>query len=248
MIATRIAILLAGAAAAGLSGCNGRQSAAERSNTAVPAQANAARQLDKARTNSWITIGGKVVSTGAESFLLDYGYGRVTVAMKNWDWYHAGKLLKPGDSVSVTGLVDQGLFGRRMVDATSVFVKNLDTRFFANDVNAAETIQFVSEPSASAFAGASGYVTAIKGREMTIGTGAAAIQVSTAAMPDNPLDDVGLVKVKVGDRVQAWGRLTLAPNGASEILASGLTVFASDKAKQSATAPQKRAGDADNVS
>lgn len=223
-------VVLLGAAVASCTGSDANRAA---TNGTAQNGAAAAKRLDAAANNSWITIGGSVVSAGPSSFILDYGYGRVLVEMDDWDWYKEGSVLRPGDKVTVTGRVDQDLFERRKIEASSVFVKNLNTRFFASaDDEEDNTIQFVAQPPASAFAGASGFVTAIKGREMTMGSGPAAIRVNTAAMPDNPLDDVGLVKVKTGDHVQAWGRLTLAPNGGSEILANGITVLAKDKTKR----------------
>jgi uncharacterized protein YdeI (BOF family) len=219
--------------AATIAACGGPSGGPQPANNSSDVKAAAAKRLDTAPNNSWITVGGRVVSAAADSFVLDYGYGRITVEMDDWDWYREGTALRPGDEVSVTGRIDQDLFEKRKIEASSVFVKNLNTRFFASSADEEDsTIQLVAQPPASAFAGASGFVTGISGRMMTIGSGPAAIRVSTAGMPDNPLDDVGLVKVKVGDHVQAWGRLTLGPGDKSEILASGLTVLAKDRTKK----------------
>jgi hypothetical protein len=85
MLTKRVSLLLLGAAVIGLAGCDDRRSAAAPSNTSLPEQAQAAKRLDTAARDSWITIGGKVVSAAPDSFVLDYGYGRATVGMANWD-------------------------------------------------------------------------------------------------------------------------------------------------------------------
>lgn len=220
-------------ATAALCGCSEANKAAAAPSPAPTGNAQATRLANSAN-NSWITLNGRVISTTPTSFDLDYGSGRVTVEMDDWDWFQEGRALKPGDRVMVSGKIDNDLFEKKKIEAASVYVKNLGTHFFANpndEEDLARTTIVI--PNEQAFVGASGVVTEKEGTEFQIG-GPTGVRVDTAKMADHPLDNKGLVQVKVGDRVQAWGDFNADPDERPEIMAKGLIVLSQDRAK---TAP-----------
>jgi uncharacterized protein YdeI (BOF family) len=228
--------------ASGALGACSEQSKAEAAatNAAVPAPATGngtapAQRIASTTNGGWITLNGRVVSTTPTSFDLDFGSGRIGVEMDDWDWFQEGRALKPGDQVMVSGRIDKDLFERKKIEAGSVYVQNLGTHFFANPGDEEDfTRTTILVPERQPFAGASGYVTSKEGSEFEIG-GPAGIRVDVAKMPDNPLDNVGPVQVKVGDRVQAWGDMNTDPNERPEIMAKGLIILAEDKTKRPAT-------------
>lgn len=202
-------------------------------NSAADAVAQAgpdAVKLAHTPDTGWINIGGEVISTLPTSFILDYGTGTVTVEMDDWDWYREGKALAEGDDVVVTGRVDKDLFDEKKIEASSVYVKNLNTYFYANgadEENLAVSTVYVT--AAPAYVDSTGYVTAIEGREFTLGGPQGAIRVDTSRLADNPLDDEGFQQIDVGDRIYVWGDFDLDAREKSELMAKGVVSLTEDQ-------------------
>lgn len=203
-------------------------------NVAVPAGSQAAK-LSAAYDGNWVNISGKVVSTQPSSFVVDYGKGNVTVEMDDWDWYKEGRLLKAGDQVIVSGRVDNDLLLKKRIEAASVYVENLNTYFYANGADeeelAANRVYVAALP---AYVDSTGTVTAVEGREFTLGSAAGAIRVDTSMMAQNPLDGEGFQRIKAGDRVYVWGDLDLDSAEGGELKAKGIVSLTRDMSKQSA--------------
>ena len=157
------------------------------------------------KDGSWISINGTVTSVGPDAFFLDYGDGLVTVEMDDWDMDADGYKLMENDKVTVYGRVDDDLFETTSIEASSVFVKNLNTYFYANSADeetlpAAATVAVVDYDLQL-----TGEVTSVNGREFTIDTGKRKMSVDTIDMLYNPMDDEGYQKIEVGDRVSVTG-------------------------------------------
>ena len=60
--------------------------------------------------DSWISISGTVAAPTADSFMLDYGDGVITVEMDDWDTYGDAYGLLDGDKVTVYGKIDDDLY------------------------------------------------------------------------------------------------------------------------------------------
>lgn len=198
--------------------------------------------LATGRDGNVVNLSGRVVSAQPDFFLLDYGLGEVRVEMDDWDWYQEGKLLKAGDEVVVRGRIDNDFVARKRIEASSVFVKNLGTYFYASasDEEALPTTTvFVS--TGVDHVDATGTVTAIEGREFTMGAASGPLRVDTTALPENPLDGKGFQQVKVGDRLYVWGDLNLEQAEGAELKARGIVTLAQDRKKAAAPATQQAA-------
>lgn len=211
---------------------------AEAGNATANAAANDApreqQKLAGSPNESWINLTGSVVATTPESFTLDYGPGNVMVEMDDWDWYDEGRAIKAGDNVVVTGRVDDDLFHDRRIEASSVYVKNLGTFFYANGMDEEATVHSgILITTMPTLVDATGVVTSTNGREFTIGTGANALRVDTAQMAANPMDEVGFQQVDVGDRVHVWGDFDLSAGEGTELMADGLILTQRDATAQS---------------
>src|SRR5690606_15341284 len=79
----------------------------------------------------WLSLSGSVVSTAPESFMLDYGSKTIRVEMDDYDWYLENPILE-GDQVIVTGQMDADFWQNRTIEASSVYVKSLNTMYFAS--------------------------------------------------------------------------------------------------------------------
>ena len=183
---------------------------------------------------SWITLDGTVVSANSDAFLLDYGEGLITVEMDDWDWYHEGNNILDGDRVTVYGKIDNDLYEARTIEASSVFVKGLNTFFFANPDD--EEV----DPSIGAFnmtlpaedgsrVNLSGNVDKINGRVFMLDTGPSKIKVDTKGMLYNPLDDKGYQKLRKGDYVTVGGYLDLNFFEKREIQATSVVTLSQNK-------------------
>ncbi len=158
---------------------------------------------------SWISLSGTVTSVAPDSFNLDYGEGLVLVEMDDWDIDADGYKLLEGDEVTVNGRVDDDLFETTSIEASSVYVKGLNTYFYASaddeeSLPAAATVSVVDYDLQL-----TGEVTSVTGREFTVDTGEREMKVDTIQLGYNPLDDEGYQKIDVGDRVSVTGDLDI---------------------------------------
>lgn len=184
-----------------------------------------------AENNSWISLDGTVVSSGGASFELDYGTGIVTVEMDGWDWYGKASALLEGDKVTVYGRVDDDLYEVASIEASSVYVKNLNTYFYANDLDEEDVILPTRITSATGLQ-VQGTITDIIGREFTLDTGAKKVKVDTIEMGYNPLDDKGFQQLDKGDFVQVTGHLDVDFFEKAEIMADSVTTLVKDMTKE----------------
>ena len=182
-----------------------------------------------AADGSWITLSGKVTSTTADTFMLDYGKGLVTVEMDDWDWFEESGEVLPGDNVTVYGEVDDDTFEGAKVEASSVYVESLGTYFYAsaadeesfNDLDVAPTID-VGQMIVT------GTVTSVSGSEFTIDSGVQEMTVDTALMPYDPMDDEGFQQIESGDLVSVTGDIEDDTFEESELLADTVVTLEDD--------------------
>ncbi|WP_088332475.1 hypothetical protein [Lacimicrobium sp. SS2-24] len=182
---------------------------------------------------SWISLNGTVVESDADSFVLDYGEGYVTVEMDDWDWYGDAYPILDGDQVKVNGRVDDDLYETTSIEAGSVYVKDLNTYFYANDADeeslmapAVTTVYIDNDLRLS------GTVTQVNGREFTIDTGNRKIKVDTSQMLYNPMDDKGYQQIDKGEFVSVTGDFNIGIFEENEILAETITTLHRDKTKK----------------
>ena len=174
---------------------------------AAPAIGATEPKPEAAPDDTWLTIEGTVVRAMPEAFLLDYGQGVMTVEMDDFDFYGEGRNLMENDEVTVYGRVDDDLLEKRTIEASSVYVENLNTTFFASAVDEEDYAAMAIAPTVdvdNAYE-VTGTVTSVSGREFMIDTGPSRIQVDTMALGYNPMDEDGFLEVEVGDRVKVGG-------------------------------------------
>ena len=172
--------------------------------------ATAQDPVEDAPDDSWISLSGTVVAPTADSFLLDYGEGLITVEMDDYDSYSDTWGLIDGDAVIVYGVVDDGLYEAKTIEAGSVYNQDLNTYFYANSADEEDMAYWVA-PSAVILSQTTvrGTVTDVDdlGREFTLDTGLSQITVETDELGYNPLDDYGFQQIDEGDVVSATGTL-----------------------------------------
>ncbi|MEQ8250120.1 MAG: hypothetical protein RLW61_16080 [Gammaproteobacteria bacterium] len=167
--------------------------------------------------DSWISISGTVADPGADSFTLDYGTGRITVEMDDWDDYGDAHALLEGDHVTVYGMIDDDLFEKATIEAGSVYVESLNSYFYASAADEEDTAYpmysytpyywATPAPIEPAVATIRGTVTGVDAAaaEFHIDTGTQRLTVETDELGYDPLDDTGYQKIEYGDRVSVSG-------------------------------------------
>jgi uncharacterized protein YdeI (BOF family) len=177
------------------------------------------------KDGSWISISGTVTTVGPDAFNLDYGEGLVTVEMDDWDLDADGYKLLEGDDVTVYGRVDDDFLETTSIEAGSVYVKGLNTFFYANSADeetlpAAATVTVVDYDLKL-----TGEVASVDGREFTIDTGPREMRVDTIMMSYNPMDDEGFQKIEVGDRVSVTGDIDVDTWEKRELMAETIVTL-----------------------
>ncbi|WP_462320985.1 hypothetical protein [Halochromatium sp.] len=160
--------------------------------------------------DSWISVSGTVESVTNDAFVLDYGEGVMTVEMDDGDRDADGYKLVSGDKVTVNGRIDDNLFEARTLEASSVYVENIDTYFYASAVDEEDidnVIVTVSTPVVISATTVQGTVTEVSAEEFVVDTGLRQVRVEVEEMAYNPLDDQGYQKIEVGDRVSVTGQI-----------------------------------------
>ncbi|MDX1574086.1 MAG: hypothetical protein R3341_08670 [Methylophaga sp.] len=158
--------------------------------------------------DSWISINGKVVSVSADQFILDYGQGVITVEMDDGDRDADGYKLVQGDEVRVSGEIDDDFYELTTIEASSVYVKNIDTYFYASSVDEEDYGYTIVSPL-DGDSIVRGTITSVDAdeQEFVLDTGLQALTVEVDELLHNPLDDQGYQQLDVGDVVSVNGKI-----------------------------------------
>lgn len=178
--------------------------------------------------DTWISISGTVKSVTADSFLLDYGDGIVTVEMDDGDRDADGYKLLAEDKVTVNGRIDDDFYETTKIEASSVYVEKLGTYFYASAADEEDYFYYsITTPVVISDTVVQGRVTAVAGDEFTVDTGLRKLTVDVDGMAYNPLDDEGYQKIQMGDRVRVHGSMDAGFFEKRELKASSITELSS---------------------
>lgn len=161
--------------------------------------------------NTWISIDGTVESVTADTFLLDYGNGTVIVEMDDGDRDADAYKLLPDDKVRVSGMIDDDFLETTKIEASSVYVENIGTYFYASAIDDEDayydTYITYTTPVVVSATHLQGTVTEVypDKDEFMLDTGLTKIRVETEEMAYDPLDKVGYQKIEKGDRLSIYG-------------------------------------------
>lgn len=162
-------------------------------------------------SGEFVTISGKVSKVEADSFNLMSQGRKIIVGTYGNNWDADGFRLVKGDVVIVTSKIDQDFIKNKKIEADSIYVKSLKTYFYKKD-KSDEATPFLSAnlynqdklPESTSIE-LQGEITDVNERNITVNTGFRKVLVSTKEMNFNPLDKVGLTRVKKGDQVKVTG-------------------------------------------
>ncbi|MGF1452541.1 MAG: hypothetical protein ACFB21_10780 [Opitutales bacterium] len=169
----------------------------------------AAQNREQQPEGAAVSFHGTVVDSDPDSFLLDYGRGTITVQMEGWDWYRENYSVLPQDRVTVFGTINDDFFEATKLEASSVYVEDLNTYFYPRSGNQ-ETSDAIAGSVYDFDLELTGDVVAVDARQhrFTLDTGDRELRVDTLGLPFNPLDDKGFVQLEKGDRVTVFSELS----------------------------------------
>lgn len=170
---------------------------------AIPASA---QSPTSATDGEWLSLSGTVEAVAGDDFVLDYGQSSITVEMDDYDWYDENSLIV-GDEVTVTGRMDNDFFQARRIEASSVYVDSIHTRFYANaddeeDFLPAADGAVVSDTGVTL----TGTIQMIDGDEMIVDAVLFDYRVDTDLLNYDPFDDEGWQRLENGDRISVTGQ------------------------------------------
>lgn len=186
--------------------------------------------LTNKSNGEFVTLSGKVSDVKPHSFSLTNNGNKVLVEMDDYSsWVADGFKLVNGDQVVVSGKVDKDFLEKKKVEAGSVYVKNIDTYFFASSDDEEDFLSIpvsyslVANLPEGAQIDLQGSITSVQGREFTVDTGIRKIVVDTQSLSYNPMDQKGFTKLALGDRVKVSGRIEDNLFETKEVAASYVT-------------------------
>lgn len=175
----------------------------------------AAQNFESKPDQTWISVSGTAIETNPSSFMLDYGDGQIMVEMDDWEWFEEeGHGLIDGDKVTVYGEVDDDFAENAKIEASSVYLEDLDTYFYANAAD-----EETGEPNKSlnviamdttSLVDLNGTVSSVNNveEEFTIDNGIQKWTIDVSSMHYNPLDKMGFQQIEKGDYVSVSGEFS----------------------------------------
>ena len=160
---------------------------------------------------TWINLSGTVEAVEADAFELDYGDGVITVEMDDGDRDADAYQLLRGDTVSVSGMIDDDFFTSTSIEAASVYVEEAGTTFYASSVDDEDIDRATMNgpgPVSVSEVIVHGQVTDVSRDSFVIDNGTRKIVIDVSKLGYDPFDDDGYQRIEVGDRVQVGGEIT----------------------------------------
>ena len=185
-------------------------------------------EVATANNGEWISLTGSVASISADRFTLDYGANELTIEMDDFDSYDEN-LLIAGDQVTVSGMIDTDFVDNKTLEASSVYVDNLNEFFYASSAD--EEDGYYSYAANDYWDGGdwislTGEVTSVDGEILKLDTGVGEYVIDAVQMAYNPLDSEGAEQIEVGERVVVSGEFdTFDLYGDEDIEAEAVTTL-----------------------
>jgi len=166
------------------------------------------RMLKTYEDETSISLTGSVVEARADEFDLLVGDDTITVEV-NEEFRDGGAYtLLSGDSVTVSGQVDDDLFEGKELVANALYIEKLGATFVLDD-GYVEKYGMVSGRDLSGYIEVAGNVThvSVDDDEFRIHTGVGDFTVEVEELASNPIDDEGVIRLRTGDWVSVLGRV-----------------------------------------
>ena len=155
----------------------------------------------------WVTITGDISNVSPDGFSIDYGEGSIAVEMDGFVDASTAQF-RDGDWVTVSGRIDDAIWERRSIEASSVYSSRLQERFWASATDEEGDITeftLIDVPDEGDWLGVTGEVVSVDQaeQEMIVDVGTRTTQIDITGLG-------GPVLADRGDRVSVYGTLDTA--------------------------------------
>lgn len=186
---------------------------------------NTTKPLPSMVDNAPVVLTGTVGEVRKEEFDLNYGTNKITVELDRFGWDgNEAKYLIPGESVTVSGYIDDDFFEGREIEAYNIRLNDSYVYYYTTD--AYPTYYYVYDADAiledGTFVTMRGNVSEISEDEFTVTNAKGSMQVDVSKIGYDPFDDVGLQKIEKGDKVYVYGQIDSGFFDTNEIMADGV--------------------------
>lgn len=152
-----------------------------------------------------ITVSGQVEAIYEDAFTFSHNGGSVNVEMDALTWYLEDPDQLEGKRVTVTGVVRNDYFDARVIQAESVSVEEADRTIRSNAPEDGLPGDIPSVSLDTTNAEVRGVVTEINEASFVMDSAGDLFEVDISALPENPLDHVGTLRLTEGLRVKVEG-------------------------------------------
>ena len=179
------------------------------------------KRMEQLNDDSRVVITGTVAEIDGDEFQLNYGGNKtITVEMDRFGFEgDETKYLTVGESVTVSGFIDDDLFEGREIEALDVRLNDSYVYYYYDQPNLSQNYGSYNQQSSEDMASSNeqlqdgsyfsmtGEVMALNGAVATVKGTTQTIDVDMSELGYDPTDDEGLQKIEVGDRVFAYGEI-----------------------------------------
>lgn len=216
-------------------GSAGLTHAANNANTMTNQTTAKQTAVSDANDGSAISLTGTVGEIRADEFDLNYGTNnKVIVELDRFGWSSdATQYLTQGESVTISGYIDDDLFEGREIEAYNVRLNDNNIYYYTSSANPSYTYSYDRRANQEAQTASSsvedgsylnmtGRVSEISGSEFQLTNASGTMQVDASELGYDPFDDEGMQQIKNGDRVYVYGSMDKGFFESNEIVATGL--------------------------
>ena len=162
----------------------------------------------------WSNVTGRVVSCGDDVVFVDYGDGRVPVALDGLSWCIRAAEMGAGLTVTAYGYVTGSLETARRFDAVGLYIHDEHMLYAGTGTKRMIGQTIFADPMAVRDGNpinAIGRIVDISGEEFKIDTGRAVIAGDTGKMTYNPFAPGTATPISIGDFVAVEGHMDTGP-------------------------------------
>lgn len=185
--------------------------------------------LNQMKDQSPVTLTGTIETISGDEFELNYGGpDDITVELDRFGWTgNETDYLVEGESVTVSGYIDDDLFEGREIEAYNIRMNDSYVYYYTTEVDPIYYYE-TTDTDYDSLVSIKGTIETIDGKDFTVKTTSGNLMKATAEQLDyDPFDDVGLQSLKTGDSVYVYGEMDKDFFETKELEAKGIVELVS---------------------
>ena len=178
--------------------------------------------LAQMQDDAYVVVDGTVGEISGDEFTLNMTNGSIVVELDRFDWDgDETKYLTVGESVTVTGFIDDDFLEGREIEATQVLLNDSYVYYYTGDAMPSYEVSMQD----GAYISTTGQVSNLNGDEFIVTNRNSQIKVDVSELGYDPTDEEGLQKIENGDTVYVYGNYDKGVFEANELVAQGIIKY-----------------------